>query len=66
MKKYSAMAMFDRVIPEHRDVYLAEEVEAEIDEILKAVSEMECTCLPYAEITGEGRCQRCLLLNKHY
>ena len=30
MKKYSVMAMYDGIIPEHRDVYLAEDVEAEI------------------------------------
>ena len=40
MKKYSAMAMYDGVIPEHRDVYLVEEVEAEIDELVDMLEKL--------------------------
>jgi hypothetical protein len=35
MEKYSAMAMYDGVIPEHRDVFLAVEAQAEIDRLNK-------------------------------
>ena len=41
------------------------DLKAEIDDILLDVSSMECSCLPYADQTGEGICNRCRILNKY-
>lgn len=42
-----------------------ERLQAEIDKILNDVSDMECSCLPYAEQTGYGVCPRCRLMAKY-